>query len=174
MRLAVEVADTPQCTRRRTSPVLAKLIELSPTAESPDQADSLARPLARRDLRMARPARVDIRARKPCLRARRLLLGWNVLLLTEFSFVGQSPGGSGTQDSKWRGDNTAAPKHDKARGGQRTAATRPPSHTVVVYPQVWTTGRANLVPFAPLYCQLLHTLWINVWTNSVIEQRRRW
>jgi hypothetical protein len=34
--------------------------------------------LARRFLSTARPARVLIRARKPCLRARRRLLGWNV------------------------------------------------------------------------------------------------
>jgi hypothetical protein len=36
------------------------------------------RPLARRALRMARPARVFMRARKPCLRARRRLFGWYV------------------------------------------------------------------------------------------------
>jgi hypothetical protein len=33
------------------------------------------RPLARRDFSTARPARVLMRARKPCLRARRRLLG---------------------------------------------------------------------------------------------------
>ncbi len=41
-----------------------------------DQADRRARPLARRDLSTARPARVLMRARNPCLRARRRLLGW--------------------------------------------------------------------------------------------------
>jgi hypothetical protein len=40
-----------------------------------DQADRRARPLARRDFSTARPARVLMRARKPCLRARRRLLG---------------------------------------------------------------------------------------------------
>jgi hypothetical protein len=44
-------------------------------ADPIDQADRRARPLARRDLSTARPARVLIRARKPCLRARRRLLG---------------------------------------------------------------------------------------------------
>ncbi len=44
-------------------------------ADPVDQADRRARPLARRDLSTARPARVLIRARKPCLRARRRLLG---------------------------------------------------------------------------------------------------
>ena len=40
------------------------------------QADSLARPLRRRAARMARPARVDMRRRKPCVFERRRLLGW--------------------------------------------------------------------------------------------------
>jgi hypothetical protein len=38
-------------------------------------ADNLLLPLARRALRIARPARVRIRARKPCLRLRRRVLG---------------------------------------------------------------------------------------------------
>ena len=41
-----------------------------------DQAERRCRPLRRRFLRIARPARVDIRCRNPCLRARRRLLGW--------------------------------------------------------------------------------------------------
>jgi hypothetical protein len=49
------------------------------------QADSLARPLRRRFAKMARPARVRMRRRKPCLRARRRLLGWYVRLLTSGS-----------------------------------------------------------------------------------------
>ena len=36
------------------------------------------RPLARRPARIARPARVRIRSRKPCVFARRRLLGWKV------------------------------------------------------------------------------------------------
>lgn len=40
-----------------------------------DHAERRARPLARRDLRMARPERVFIRLRKPCFFARRRLLG---------------------------------------------------------------------------------------------------
>ena len=39
-------------------------------------ADSRFRPFARRRFRMAWPARVDMRARKPCLRLRRRTLGW--------------------------------------------------------------------------------------------------
>jgi hypothetical protein len=38
----------------------------------------VVRPLARRPARIARPARVRIRNRKPCVFARRRLLGWKV------------------------------------------------------------------------------------------------
>jgi hypothetical protein len=40
------------------------------------QAESRLRPLALRRFRIACPARVDMRARKPCLRLRRRTLGW--------------------------------------------------------------------------------------------------
>lgn len=43
-------------------------------------AVTLSRPLRRRADTMARPARVLMRARKPCLRERRRLLGWKVRL----------------------------------------------------------------------------------------------
>lgn len=43
-------------------------------------ADSFARPFLRRAATIARPERVLIRVRKPCLRARRRLFGWNVRL----------------------------------------------------------------------------------------------
>jgi len=46
------------------------------------QAARRLRPLRRRDARMARPARVRIRRRKPCVLWRRRLFGWNVRLLT--------------------------------------------------------------------------------------------
>lgn len=42
------------------------------------QADSSSRPLRRRAARIARPARVRIRSRKPCVLARRRLFGWKV------------------------------------------------------------------------------------------------
>ena len=51
---------------------------VSPTA----QAARRWRPLPRREARMARPARVRIRRRKPCFLCRRRLFGWNVRLLT--------------------------------------------------------------------------------------------
>jgi len=47
-----------------------------------DQALRWSRPLRLRAARMARPARVRMRSRKPCVLARRRLFGWNVRLLT--------------------------------------------------------------------------------------------
>ena len=52
------------------------------------QADSFARPLRRRDARMARPARVLMRRRKPCVLARRRLLGWKVRLVVTAVLLG--------------------------------------------------------------------------------------
>ena len=51
-------------------------LELASLTDAADQADSRVRPLSRRALRIERPARVLIRARKPCLRARRRVFGW--------------------------------------------------------------------------------------------------
>jgi hypothetical protein len=47
-----------------------------------DQALSRSRPLCLRAASTARPARVRMRSRKPCVLARRRLFGWNVRLLT--------------------------------------------------------------------------------------------
>ena len=47
-------------------------------ANSVNQAESRARPRARRDLSTARPARLRIRRRKPCFFLRFRLLGWKV------------------------------------------------------------------------------------------------
>ena len=48
------------------------------TETSDPQAESRLRPLSRRRLMTARPARVRIRLRKPCLRLRRRTFGWYV------------------------------------------------------------------------------------------------
>ena len=52
--------------------------------ESAHQAERRFLPLARRALITARPARVAMRARKPCLRARFRRLGWNVRFIDPF------------------------------------------------------------------------------------------
>lgn len=51
------------------------------------QAASSVRPLRRRAARMARPARVRMRSRKPCVLARCRLFGWKVRLLTSNSTI---------------------------------------------------------------------------------------
>jgi hypothetical protein len=45
---------------------------------------SRCRPLARRRARIRRPARVLIRWRNPCVRARRIRLGWYVRFIGPF------------------------------------------------------------------------------------------
>lgn len=62
--------------------------------------DSRTRPLARRRFNTWRPAFVAIRARKPCVRARFRLLGWNVRFMLlrpvyccAVCGAGKSPGG---------------------------------------------------------------------------------
>ena len=52
----------------------------APQKPCSDQADSARRPLRRRPETIARPARVRMRRRKPCTRARRRLFGWKVRL----------------------------------------------------------------------------------------------
>lgn len=61
-------ADSRETARRHDPPV--------------SYAERAARPLPRRFARMARPARVRIRRRKPWVLARRRLFGWKVRLLT--------------------------------------------------------------------------------------------
>jgi hypothetical protein len=75
-----------------------KARERLPVLDGPDQADSFSLPLARRALRMARPARVDIRWRNPCFLDRLRLFGWKVLF-TRNSSTGRSPATSGHSGS---------------------------------------------------------------------------
>jgi hypothetical protein len=64
-----------------------------------DQALSRSRPLCLRAARTARPARVRMRSRKPCVFARRRLFGWNVRLLTGTPGRGSC---AGTRDDRVR------------------------------------------------------------------------
>jgi len=64
-----------------------------------DQALSRSRPLRLRAARTARPARVRMRSRKPCVFARRRLFGWNVRLLTGTPGKGSD---EGTRDYRVR------------------------------------------------------------------------
>ncbi len=67
--------------RHRTSAVTDTRCERpegGPVPDTPDQADSRSRPLRRRAARTARPARVLMRTRNPCVFLRLRLFGWNV------------------------------------------------------------------------------------------------
>jgi hypothetical protein len=66
----------PQRLAPGAATMTAQSLELTSLADAPDQADRRVRPLSRRALMIERPARVRIRARNPCLRARRRVLGW--------------------------------------------------------------------------------------------------
>ena len=70
------------------------------------QALSCARPFARRALITARPARVFIRALKPCRRFRLTSLGWKVRFIRRISnTVAGSQKGVGVYSLLWRNVN---------------------------------------------------------------------
>src|SRR5262249_13625857 len=83
----------PVRTRRRgASGILREAHPTSAvTAGGQDQTLTLVRPFRRRAARIARPALVRMRSRKPCVLARWRLFGWNVRLLTGGSTYGSSP-----------------------------------------------------------------------------------
>jgi len=70
-----------------------------------DYGVSCARPLARRRLSTSRPALVAMRARKPCVRARLMRLGWNVRFMSLLpgyaghTAPGENKAGKGTRRS---------------------------------------------------------------------------
>lgn len=74
----IEDVGAPQHSGPSAPPLGGDARKRAALSDAPDQAESLWRPLARRDFKMSRPARVLIRWRKPCFLARRRLLGWNV------------------------------------------------------------------------------------------------
>jgi hypothetical protein len=71
----VQQHGAPESSTAHTDSFTTKSCELLATVETPDQADSRLRPFRRRAFKTARPARVDMRARKPCFTDRRFLLG---------------------------------------------------------------------------------------------------
>ena len=70
-QVGIEDERTPQRIGPDPYPVTPEAGEGIAFADPVDQAERRVRPLSRRDFRTARPARVLMRARKPCLRARR-------------------------------------------------------------------------------------------------------
>jgi hypothetical protein len=71
----IQQHGAPESSTTHTDPLPTKSGELVATVETSDQADSRLRPFRRRAFKTARPARVDMRARKPCFTERRFLLG---------------------------------------------------------------------------------------------------
>lgn len=67
---------TPNGSDPHSATFAAKPLEGLARADPIDQADRRARPLSRRDFNTARPARVLMRARKPCFFERRRWFGW--------------------------------------------------------------------------------------------------
>ena len=115
-----EVGATPQSLRRGQHDYLG-----IPARQASAQADSLSRPLERRAERMARPARVRMRSRKPWVLARRRLFGWKVRLLTsKLRLRTTSRGASKLQDATLaeRGGATARPYAGPSR---RSTIARP-------------------------------------------------
>ena len=81
----IQQHGAPEDSTAHTSSLPTKSGELISAVESTDQADSRLRPFRRRAFNTARPARVDMRARKPCFTDRRFLLGWYVRFTTDSS-----------------------------------------------------------------------------------------
>ena len=67
---------TPEHTMPETPSLGPEAVKYCTLPDPTGQADSRSRPFARRDFKMARPARVLIRWRKPWRFERRRLLGW--------------------------------------------------------------------------------------------------
>jgi hypothetical protein len=90
------------------SPVLPSRQVSRKPAGTPGQAESRARPRRRRAFTTARPARVDMRCRNPCLRARFRLFGWKVRFISGSSpslrdhSVYPGPAGHGTRQNERR------------------------------------------------------------------------
>lgn len=87
-RGAISMERDPQSASPAAGAVAAQRIECATATNSRDQADSFCLPLRRRALTMERPARSDMRLRKPCFLARRRLFGWYVRFTCDsFSWI---------------------------------------------------------------------------------------
>ena len=101
----------------------------------PRHAVNERRPLRRRSATIARPARVRIRNRNPCTRARRRLLGWKVRLPLATAVTpcyvwplrpaGMKARGSGPQSAFWIRSSVSQLLTGAAPGHRRIAAVSP-------------------------------------------------
>ena len=96
---------------------------------------TLARPFRRRAARIARPALVRMRSRKPCVLARRRLFGWNVRLLTggsTYGFITGSPAArraSARQTARESVGSVHGMRTSNHRSNQWCCATEPADST---------------------------------------------
>lgn len=102
-RGAISMKRDPQGAGPAATAVTAQRIERATATDSRDQADSFCLPLRRRALMMERPARSDMRLRKPCFFARRRLFGWYVRFTLRFLLLDRSPGWTRTQGCRASG-----------------------------------------------------------------------
>jgi hypothetical protein len=73
------LAATSDAEKRLERPDAGQAVDpLRPARRAVVQAERRTRPFARREASTLRPPTVLILARKPCFRARRILLGWKV------------------------------------------------------------------------------------------------
>ncbi len=100
----------PQHTPESTPPAQ----RLPPPHGSWAQADSRARPLARLFFKIERPARVRMRARKPCFRLPRRLLGWNVRLVIGLPSLSRLTSVEAGAVAKYPSCRTVWPKYSRA------------------------------------------------------------
>jgi hypothetical protein len=111
-------------------------------AGSTAQAERRVRPLERRAARMARPARVRIRRRKPWVLARRRLFGWNVRLLTRGLLDLRSGSAGGRLVGRGRGADRPVP-------GGNAAAVVDATDNGTVGGRRWS-NRPRLTPSGPV------------------------
>ena len=105
-----------------------------------------ARPLRRRAARIARPARVRMRSRNPCVFARRRLFGWNVRLLT---------GTPGTQGQGRHSGTSVTGMHRPVQAMRQPArATGPMNGTRTGWPLVKPARRPAQCRAAAASCRL--------------------
>jgi len=104
-----------------------------PCSSARNQTVSSLRPFDRRAARIARPARVRIRSRKPCFLARRRLLGWKVRLDTGVLLEGRRTGSRPADDcdrpdGRVRGYTPTGPANGRSARPPGQTAAHPAEH----------------------------------------------
>ena len=158
-RFGFVTPGTPQSCASDPGAASRQALESVAVANSMDQADRRARPLARRFLSTARPARVLIRERNPCFFARRWVLGWNVRFTTSSSMTWRDavPGRHDLFDAR-REHSQSRP--DKATANDVPAATTPE----ILWPGRFGGSSDHARLLRPARSTGFPHLWTMVWT----------